>query len=113
MNRKAFLLILVLLVLSACSLAEDVTPPPGLAALQPVEQAPQATLQRSEPVAQATVVDETATLESMLELNQEDPESEASTGTIYGYVENGTDGAELPQDLDVTFHAIDGSQIAS
>ncbi|MFV9674215.1 MAG: c-type cytochrome [Anaerolineales bacterium] len=58
MKRKVFLFLFILLVLTGCSLSEDVTPPPELATRQAAEPTPQATQQRPAPEAQPTQVEE-------------------------------------------------------
>ncbi len=70
MKRKVFLLLLFLLVLTGCSLSEDVTPPPELATRQAAEPTPQATQQRPAPEAQATRVEERSTPERPPDPNQ-------------------------------------------
>ncbi|MEA1978404.1 MAG: c-type cytochrome [Chloroflexota bacterium] len=70
MKRKVFLFLLFLLVLTGCSLSEDVTPPPELATRQAAEPTPRATQQRPAPEAQATRVEERSTPERPPDPNQ-------------------------------------------
>ena len=70
MKRKVFLFLFILLVLTGCSLSEDVTPPPELATRQAAEPTPQATQQRPAPEAQATQVEERSTPERPPDPNQ-------------------------------------------
>lgn len=70
MKRKVFLFLSILLVLTGCSLSEDVTPPPELATRQAAEPTPQATQQRPAPEAQATQVEERSTPERPPDPNQ-------------------------------------------
>jgi mono/diheme cytochrome c family protein len=69
-KRKVFLFLFILLVLTGCSLSEDVTPPPELATRQAAEPTPQATQQRPAPEAQATRVEERSTPERPPDPNQ-------------------------------------------
>ena len=69
MKRTIFLFLIILLVLTGCSLAEDITPPPELATRQAFEQLPQATQQRPAPEPQATKVEELSSPERPLDLN--------------------------------------------
>ncbi len=70
MKRNVFLFLLILLVLTGCSLSEDVTPPPELATRQAAEPIPQATQQRPAPEPRATQVEERTTPERPPDLNQ-------------------------------------------
>ena len=70
MKRNVFLFLSILLVLTGCSLSEDVTPPPELATRQAVEQKPQATQQRPAPETQATKEEERSTPETPPDLSQ-------------------------------------------
>ena len=70
MKQKVLLSLLIILVFTGCSLAEDVTPPPELATRQAVEQLPQATQQRPAPEQQATQVDKLAAPERPYDLDQ-------------------------------------------
>jgi hypothetical protein len=101
-KRNVFLFISILLVLTGCSLSEDVTPPPELATRQAAEPISQATQQRPAPETQATQVEETSPPITS---------SDAGTGSIYGSIENGTEGADLPHGLKVTFIAFDGNKL--
>ena len=103
MKRIVFPLLIYLLIMTGCSLAEDVTPPPASATQQAVAQLPLATQQRPAPVTKEAEVEEAAAPETP---------SDQGTGSVYGSIENGTEGAELPRDLEVTFFAFDGNQLA-
>ncbi len=70
MKRNVFLFLLILLVLTGCSLSEDVTPPPELATRQAAEPIPQATQQRPAPEPRATQMEERTTPERPPDLNQ-------------------------------------------
>ncbi len=70
MKRKIFLFLIILLVLTGCSLSEDVTPPPELATRQAAEQLPEATQQRPAPEPQATQVEELSAPERPPDLSQ-------------------------------------------
>lgn len=70
MKRKVFLFLIILLVLTGCSLSEDVTPPPELATRQAAEQLPQATQQRPAPEPQATQAEEISAPEGPPDLSQ-------------------------------------------
>ena len=70
MKRNVFLFLIILLILTGCSLSEDVTPPPELATRQAAEPIPQATQQRPAPEAQATQVEERSTPERPPDPNQ-------------------------------------------
>ena len=70
MKRIIFLFLIVLLILTGCSLSEDVTPPPELATRQAAEQLPQATQQRPAPEPQATRVEEITAPEGPPDLSQ-------------------------------------------
>jgi len=69
-KRKVFLFLIILLVLTGCSLSEDVTPPPELATRQAAEQLPQATQQRPAPEPQATQAEEISAPEGPPDLSQ-------------------------------------------
>jgi len=69
-KRKIFLFLIILLVLTGCSLSEDVTPPPELATRQAADHPPQPTQQRPEPEPQATQVEEISTPERPPDLSQ-------------------------------------------
>ncbi|MCK5318567.1 MAG: c-type cytochrome, partial [Anaerolineales bacterium] len=70
MKQKVFLFLIILLVLTGCSLSEDVTPPPDLATRQAAEQLPQATQQRPAPEQQATQAEEISAPEGPPDLSQ-------------------------------------------
>ena len=70
MKRNVFLFLTILLVLTGCSLSEDVTPPPVLATQQAAEQLPQATQQRPAPEPQATQVEDFSVPESPPDLSR-------------------------------------------
>ena len=70
MKRNFFSILIITLVLTGCSLAEDITPPPELATRQAVEQVPQATQQRPAPEPQVTQVEELSVPERPLDLSQ-------------------------------------------
>jgi mono/diheme cytochrome c family protein/nitrogen fixation-related uncharacterized protein len=65
-------------------------------------------LSESERIAAAAYV---RTLAFSEEIEAAEPASGVSTGSVYGSIENGTEGAGLPQDLEVTFIAFDGNQL--
>ncbi len=70
MKRHIFLFLSILLILTGCSLAEDITPPPDLATRQAAEQLAQATQQRPAPEPQATQVEELSPPERPVDLSQ-------------------------------------------
>ncbi len=70
MKRKVLLFLIILFVLTGCSLSEDVTPPPELATRQAAEQIPQATQQRPAPEPQATQEEELSAPERPPDLSQ-------------------------------------------
>lgn len=70
MKRNIFSFLIIILVLTGCSLAEDITPPPELATRQAVEQLPQATQQRPAPEPQVTQAKELSAPERPLDLTQ-------------------------------------------
>jgi mono/diheme cytochrome c family protein len=69
-KRNVFLFLSILLILTGCSLSEDVTPPPELATRQAAEQIPQATQQRPAPEPQATRTEERSTPEMPPDLSK-------------------------------------------
>jgi mono/diheme cytochrome c family protein len=65
-------------------------------------------LSESERIAAAAYV---RTLAFSEEIETAQPASDVSTGSVYGSIENGTEGADLPHGLMVTFIAFDGNQL--
>jgi len=110
-KRNFFSLLIIILVLTGCSLAEDITPPPELATRQAVEQLPQATQQRPAPEPQATQVEELSTPERPLDLNQGEQLYQENCETCHGTAGLG-DGA-MSANLEVHPDALGDPALAS
>jgi hypothetical protein len=111
--RLTALFILLSLALASCSLAEDITPPPGYQSPTPVEtlisatQTPQAT-QTTEP---ATITPETSTVsaKSPTPFTDFTATPGASLGNIFGNLVNGSGGA-IPEEQQVSLFGFDMDQ---
>ncbi len=109
MRRTFFFAWILAFLMTGCSLAEDITPPPALA-----------TSQAMRPVASPTegipLQTPQATAEHTLTVATEEPtavfEGDSSLGTIRGRVINGTTGNPVPAGIELHLIGIDGQALA-
>ncbi len=114
MKRMLWLLPAAFL-LAACSLAEDVTPPPQLATAQSqpptATPAPPTATPASSPTARQAEATAEGAEPTPLETQEPAQETPAvSIGRVVGQVVNGTDGELAPEGLEVTLRGFDGQQ---
>ncbi len=104
-----FASIVALLILTGCSLADDVTPPPILATAQAARPVASPTEGSPFPTPQATV--ESAVTEPA-EKPTTTSQGDSSLGTIRGRVVNGTMGDSVTAGIEVQLIGIDGQALA-
>jgi len=101
------------LLISGCSLAGDVTPPPALATAQmaaPAEPPTPAPL--IPPVTQPDIAAGAASSPQKVTEQSNPPQAELQFGTVAGRVTNGSAGGTLPAGLEVSLFGYDGDQEA-
>lgn len=109
MRRTFYFTLIIAILITGCSLAEDITPPPVVATSQAIEPVASPTEGISPPTPHATA-------ERSLIEPTEGPttasQGDSSLGTIRGRVINGTTGNPVPTGIEVHLIGIDGQALA-
>jgi hypothetical protein len=102
----AVLAVLALLV-AGCSLAEDITPPPGLASAEALRPAIPATATAEAPRSPVPAAATPEATRVAIPETQAEP-TPSALGTIRGRVVNGTAGGTVPARIEIALYVLDG-----